>query len=74
MKNATGQRQEGEVMYGPSELKSLVQQRHEGALQAARTQRLARQALVNRSPRLGWASANLPWASVLSVLRGVGLS
>jgi hypothetical protein len=60
-------------MYGPLELKSLVEQRHEGALQAARTQRLAKQARANRMPRSGWASANLGWASAMSLLRGTGL-
>jgi hypothetical protein len=52
-------------MYGPLELESLVEQRHEGALQA----------LVNSSPRFGWAAgANGSWTSVLSLLRGTGLS
>jgi hypothetical protein len=36
-------------MYGPLELKSLIDQRHEGTLQEAQTRRLAKQARANRS-------------------------
>jgi hypothetical protein len=61
-------------MYGPLELKSLIDQRHEGALQEAQTWRLAKQVRANRRPRSGWASANLFWANVLSLLSGTGPS
>ena len=64
--------QEGELMYGPLELKSLIEQRHEGALQAARTHNLAKQARANRMLPSGWAGAYLSWASALSLLRGIG--
>jgi hypothetical protein len=62
----------GELMYGQYELKSLIDQRHEGALREARTRRLAKQARANRTLHSGWASATLGWASVLSLLRGIG--
>jgi hypothetical protein len=61
-------------MYGAYELKFLAEQRHEEALQAARTERLAKQARANRPPRSGWANANLSWGRVLSLLRGTRLS
>jgi hypothetical protein len=60
-------------MYGPLELKSLVERRHEGTLQAARTQRLAKQARANRMPRSAWGRASLSWTSAMSLLRGTGL-
>lgn len=61
-------------MYGPLELKPLIYQRHEGPLQEAQTRRLAKQARANRRPRSGWASSNLFWGSVLSLLCGTGPS
>ena len=53
-------------MYGPLELKSLIDQRHEGALGEAQTRRLAKQARANAVLRSGWASAHVGWASVLA--------
>ncbi len=61
-------------MYGPLGFKSLIDQRHEGALQEAHTRRLAKQAQRNTMLRPRWASASLSWASVTSLLRGTGLS
>jgi hypothetical protein len=61
-------------MYAQYELKSLIDQRHEGALREAQARRLAKQVRANQMLRSGWASANLGWASVLSLLRGTGLS
>ena len=60
-------------MYGPL-VRSLIEQHHEGALQAARTQRLAKQARHTIRPRPERAGANLSWASVVSLLRGTALS
>jgi len=60
-------------MYGQL-VRTLVEQRHEEVLQAARTRRLAKQARANRMQHSGWASAYLSWASVLALLRGTGLS
>jgi hypothetical protein len=61
-------------MYAQHGFRSLIKQRHEEALQEAQTRRLAKQARANRRPRFGWASANLTWGCVLSLLRGTGLS
>jgi hypothetical protein len=61
-------------MYGPLVLKRLADQRHAEALQAARTQRLAKQARANRRPRSGRARVDLTWRSVLSLLCGAGFS
>ncbi len=60
-------------MYGPL-VRSLIEQRPEGALRAARTRRLAKQARANRMQHSERASAHLSWASVLALLRGPGLS
>jgi hypothetical protein len=61
-------------MYGSLELKSLIDQRHEEALQQAQTRRLAKLAQANRRPRFRWAQANPFWGSVLSLLHATGLS
>jgi hypothetical protein len=61
-------------MYGPLEHKSLIDQRHEEALQEAQTRRLAKQAHANRRPHSRWANANLFWGSVLSLLSVSGPS
>jgi hypothetical protein len=61
-------------MYGPLELKSLIDQRHEEALQKAQTRRLAKQARANRRSRFGWAQASPLWGSVLALLHATGHS
>jgi hypothetical protein len=61
-------------MYGPLELKFLVEQRHAEALQEAQTWRLAKQAQVNRRPCSERARVDWTWGSVVSQLCGAGLS
>jgi hypothetical protein len=61
-------------MYGPLELKALIDQRHEGALRDAQTRRLARRA------QSGGRTRELPtvgpaWRNMLTLLlRGVKLA
>jgi len=58
-------------MYGSFELKFLAEQRHEEALQAARTERLAKQARANRPPAALWmGKRQLELGEVLALLRG----
>jgi hypothetical protein len=45
-------------MHGQYQLKSLINQRHEGTLREAQSRRLAKQARANRRPRFGGAVAN----------------
>jgi hypothetical protein len=61
-------------MYGSLELMSLIDQRHEEALQKAQTRRLAKQAQANRRPRFRGAQANSLWGSMLSLLHATRLS
>ena len=56
-------------MYGPLELKSLIDQRHEGALREAQTRRLARQAQSGGRPR-GLRRVGLAWSALAPLLRG----
>jgi hypothetical protein len=55
-------------MYGPQELKPLIDQRHEAALQEAQDRRVARQAQADRRPPSRWARVNLIWEIVLSLV------
>jgi hypothetical protein len=57
-------------MYGQYELKSLVDQRHEEALQEAQTRRLATQARANRPSRFGLGGVGSALSGALSVLKG----
>ena len=58
-------------MYGPL-VRSLIEQRPEGALRAARTQHLAKQARASRRLRVVRASGTMFWGSMPSLLRGIG--
>jgi hypothetical protein len=57
-------------MYGSLEFKSLIDQRHQEALQEAQGRRLAKLAQANDRSRSGRTHISLAWRTAVSLLRG----